>query len=83
MCIRDSINGGAVAGHGIEIRIFGTEGTIAVSADSALNFQMSELELSGARLPERNLAPLDIPDNLEDVYKRQAGAAAALLGRLY
>ena len=62
------INGGAVAGHGIEIRIFGTEGTIAVSADSALNFQMSELELSGARLPERNLAPLDIPDNLDSAY---------------
>jgi predicted dehydrogenase len=62
------INGGAVAGHGIEMRIFGTEGTIAVFAHGALNFQMSELELSGARLPERILAPLDIPADLESTH---------------
>ncbi len=62
------INGGAVGGHGIEMRIFGTEGTISVSADSTLNFQMSELELTGARLPERKLASLDIPANLESAH---------------
>jgi predicted dehydrogenase len=62
------INGGAVAGHGIEMRIFGTEGTISVFANGALNFQMSELELTGARLPERILAPLDIPANLESAH---------------
>jgi predicted dehydrogenase len=62
------INGGAVAGHGIEMSVFGTEGTISVSAQSGLNFQMSGLQLSGARLPERRLAPLEIPPSLESAY---------------
>lgn len=55
------INGGAVAGHGIEMTFFGTEGTISVSAQGGLNFQMSELVLQGARRPERQLQVLDIP----------------------
>jgi len=55
------INGGAVAGHGIEMKFFGTEGTISVSAQGGLNFQMSELLLQGARRPERELKILDIP----------------------
>jgi predicted dehydrogenase len=55
------INGGAVAGHGIEMKFFGTEGTICVSAPGGLNFQMSELVLQGARRPERQLQVLDIP----------------------
>jgi predicted dehydrogenase len=55
------INGGAVAGHGIEMKFFGTEGTISVSAQGGLNFQMSELVLQGARRPERQLQVLDIP----------------------
>jgi predicted dehydrogenase len=55
------INGGAVAGHGIEMTFFGTEGTISISAKGTLNFQMSELVLEGARLPERRVQPLAIP----------------------
>jgi predicted dehydrogenase len=55
------INGGAVAGHGIEMKFFGTEGTISVSAEGGLNFQMSELVLKGARRPERQLQVLEIP----------------------
>ncbi len=60
-----TINGGTVAGHGIEIRIFGTEGTLAISSPGTFNFQMSELILEGARLPERRLAPLDIPEGYD------------------
>jgi len=56
-----TINGGAVAGHAIEIKIFGTEGTLSISGQGGLNFQMSELVLEGARSPSRTLAPLDIP----------------------
>ena len=56
-----AITGGVVAGHDIDLRIFGTDGTLAVSSPGALNFQMGELMLSGARLPERSLAPLDLP----------------------
>jgi predicted dehydrogenase len=55
------INGGATAGHGIEMTCFGTEGTISVSAQGTLGFQMSELTLQGARRPERQLQPLEIP----------------------
>jgi predicted dehydrogenase len=62
------INGGAVAGHGIEIRVFGTAGTLAIFADGSLNFQMSELALTGARLPERKLEPLAIPADLDSTY---------------
>ncbi len=62
------INGGTTAGHGIEMSIFGTEGTISVSGQGGLNFQMSELQLTGARLPERRLAPLDIPASLDTAY---------------
>ena len=38
-----AINGGAVAGFGIELKIFGTEGALCVSQNGPLNFQMSEL----------------------------------------
>jgi predicted dehydrogenase len=62
------INGGAVAGHGIEMSIFGTEGTISVFWHGPLNFQMSELQLTGARLPERKMAPLPIPEALDSAY---------------
>jgi predicted dehydrogenase len=55
------LNGGAVAGHGIEMKFFGTEGTISVSSEGPLGFQMSELVLQGARWPERQLQRLDIP----------------------
>jgi predicted dehydrogenase len=62
------INGGAAAGHGIEMRIFGTEGTVSISAQGPLNFQMSELQLSGARSPDRNLQPIEIPANLDCAF---------------
>jgi predicted dehydrogenase len=55
------INGGAVAGLGIELKIFGTEGTIVISGAGAMNFQMSELRLEGARTPARQLSTLEIP----------------------
>ncbi len=55
------IHGGVVAGPGIDLRIYGTEGTLAVGYSGGLNFQMSELVLQGARLPDRTLAPLDLP----------------------
>jgi predicted dehydrogenase len=56
-----SINGGAVAGFGIELTIFGTEGTLSVYQHGPLNFQMSELSLAGAKAGARALAPLEIP----------------------
>lgn len=56
-----SINGGAVAGFGIELTIFGTEGTLSVYQNSFLNFQMSELSLAGAKAGAGALAPLEIP----------------------
>ncbi len=62
------INGGATAGLGIEMSIFGTDGTISVSAPGALNFQMSELQLAGARLQARKLAPLEIPATLDSAH---------------
>jgi predicted dehydrogenase len=62
------ITGGAVAGHGIEMAFFGTEGTLSVNAHGTLNFQMSELSLEGARAPDRKLAPLIIPDALDSRY---------------
>jgi predicted dehydrogenase len=48
-----SINGGAVAGFGIELTIFGTEGTLSVYQHGPLNFQMSELSLAGAKAGAR------------------------------
>jgi predicted dehydrogenase len=54
------INGGAVSGFGIELTIFGTAGTLSVYQNSFLNFQMSELSLSGAKAGAP-MAPLDIP----------------------
>lgn len=59
------ITGGAVAGHGIGLDIFGTEGTLSVGWDGGLNFQMSELRLSGARPPRRTLEALAIPDGYD------------------
>jgi len=56
-----AINGGAVAGFGIELTIFGTEGTLSVYQHGPLNFQMSELSLAGAKAGVRALAPLEIP----------------------
>lgn len=56
-----SINGGAVAGFGIELTIFGTEGTFSVYQHGGLNFQMSELFLAGAKAGARVLAPLEVP----------------------
>ena len=55
------LNGGVVAGHGIEMKFFGTEGTICVSSQAPLGFQMSELVLEGAQRPERQLQRLEIP----------------------
>jgi predicted dehydrogenase len=60
-----AINGGVVAGHGIELAIFGEEGSLVVGWPGWLNFQMSELRLHGARLPDRALAPLDIPSGYD------------------
>jgi len=60
-----AINGGVVAGHGIAIDVFGERGALSVRADRGLNFQMSELQLLGAQLPERVLAPLTIPDHYD------------------
>jgi len=56
-----AINGGAVAGFGIELTIFGTEGTLSVYQHGGLNFQMSELSLAGAKAGAGALAPLEIP----------------------
>ena len=56
-----AINGGAVAGFGIELKIFGTEGALCVSQNGPLNFQMSELSLAGAKAGAGALAPLEIP----------------------
>jgi predicted dehydrogenase len=56
-----AINGGAVAAFGIELTIFGTEGTLSVYQHGPLNFQMSELSLAGAKAGARALAPLEIP----------------------
>jgi predicted dehydrogenase len=55
-----AINGGAVAGFGIELTIFGTAGTLSVFRNSFLNFQMSELCLAGAK-PGTPMAALEIP----------------------
>jgi predicted dehydrogenase len=55
-----AINGGAVAGFGIELTIFGTAGTLSVYQNSFLNFQMSELSLAGAKAGAA-MAPLEIP----------------------
>ncbi len=55
-----AINGGAVAGFGIELTIFGTEGTLSIYQHGLLNFQMSELSLAGAKA-YGPLAPLEIP----------------------
>jgi len=59
-CVSIAINGGAVAGFGIELTIFGTTGTLSVHQNSFLNFQMSELSLSGAKAGAA-MAPLEIP----------------------
>lgn len=56
-----SIIGGAIAGHGIALELFGEKGTLAVRGDSSLNFQMSELSLSGALAPDRGLRPIALP----------------------
>ncbi len=56
-----AVNGGVVAGHGIEMKFFGTEGSISVSSQAPLGFQMSELVLEGAQRPERQLSRLEIP----------------------
>jgi len=55
-----AINGGAVAGFGIELTIFGTAGTLSIYKNSFLNFQMSELSLAGAKAGAA-MAPLEIP----------------------
>ena len=59
-----AINGGVVAGHGIALDMFGDAGSLSVGWPGGLNFQMSELSLSGARSPERSLAPIAVPDDL-------------------
>jgi len=59
------ITGGTVAGHGISLDIFGTEGTLSAGWDGGLNFQMSELRLRGARLPQRTLEELAIPEGYD------------------
>lgn len=59
------ITGGAAAGHGISLDLFGTEGALSVGWDGGLNFQMSELRLRGARLPERILEEWPIPDGYD------------------
>lgn len=63
-----AINGGVVAGHGIALDMFGEAGSLSVGWDGGLNFQMSELALSGARSPARTLAPIAVPDDLADVF---------------
>jgi len=60
-----AINGGVVAGHGVAIDVFGERGALSVRADRGLNFQMGELQLFAAQLPERVLAPLTIPDGYD------------------
>jgi predicted dehydrogenase len=63
-----SINGGAVAGFGIELTIFGTEGTLSVYQHGPLNFQMSELSLAGAKAGAPALAPLEIPAGYDPMF---------------
>jgi predicted dehydrogenase len=60
-----AVNGGVAAGHGIEMNFFGTEGSLSVSSPGPLNFQMAELVLAGAQLPERQLQQLEIPDGYD------------------
>jgi predicted dehydrogenase len=62
-----AINGGAVAGFGIELTIFGTAGTLSVYQHGGLNFQMSELSLAGAKAGARGLAPLEIPAGYDPI----------------
>jgi predicted dehydrogenase len=57
-----SINGGVVAGHGISFEVSGEEGALSIGWSGGLNFQMSELTLRGARLPDRVLQPMSIDD---------------------
>jgi predicted dehydrogenase len=56
-----AITGGAVAGNGIAIDVFGDRGTLSLRGDGGLNFQMSELQLFAAQSPTRELAPVEIP----------------------
>jgi predicted dehydrogenase len=58
-----AINGGVVAGHGIAIDIFGEAGTLSIGWPGGLNFQMSELILSGARESDRALSPIAVPED--------------------
>ena len=58
-----AINGGVAAGHGIAIDFFGETGTLSISWPGGLNFQMSELTLSGARAPDRALSPIAVPED--------------------
>lgn len=60
-----AVIGGAVAGHGISLDIFGEKGTVSVSSNSTLNFQMSELTLRGAISPEREMRPLELSSGLD------------------
>ncbi len=57
------ISGGVVAGHAIALEVFGETGTLAVGWPGPLNFQMSELTLTGATLPERSLAAIPVADS--------------------
>lgn len=60
-----AVNGGAVAGHGIGMEIYGDKGTLAVRGNGGLNFQMNELQLWGAQSPERMLSPMDVPTSYD------------------
>lgn len=57
-----AINGGVVAGHGVAIRIFGEEGSLLISGQGKSNVQMSDLELHGARLPDRVMQPIPVDE---------------------
>jgi len=65
-----AINGGAVTGFGIELTIFGTEGTLSIYQHGFLNFQMSELSLAGAKAGASALAPLEIPAGYDPLLFR-------------
>lgn len=59
-----AVNGGVVAGHGIALDLFGDEGSLSILGHGTSNFQMSELELLGARLPDRVPHPLAVAEDM-------------------
>jgi predicted dehydrogenase len=71
------VTGGVVSGHGIELEVFGEEGTLSAGWAGTWNFQMSPLSLRGARAPDRALRELAIPDGYDPMVipERSSGSS--------